>query len=51
MQITNNIGTFLLCAYLILVGVTGIFGLSLGGIAILVPALALAAGVLLLMGR
>lgn len=51
MKITNNIGTFLLCIYLILLGITGIFAINLGGLSILLPALALSAGVLLLIGK
>ena len=47
----RNLGHLLLALYLILVGVTGAFGINLGGLAILPAALALAAGVLLLLGK
>jgi hypothetical protein len=51
MNFTKNIGMLLLAVYLIVVGLIGIFGISLGGIAILVPILALAAGIFILIGR
>ncbi len=41
----------LLAIYLIVVGVLAIFGVSLGGLSILVPILAVAAGICLLMGK
>lgn len=47
----RNLGQLLLAIYLILVGIVGAFGISLGGLAIVVPILALAAGVLLLLGK
>ena len=46
-----RIGMILLAVYLILIGVMGFFGVSLGHLSFLKPALALAAGVLLLIGR
>lgn len=51
MNFPKSIGMILLAIYLILVGLMGLAGLSLGGAAILVPILALAAGVLILLGR
>lgn len=51
MNFTKNIGMLLLAIYLIVVGLIGIFGISLGGIAILMPILALAAGIFILIGR
>ena len=47
----RNLGHLLLAIYLILVGVVGAFGISLGQLNIVVPILALAAGVLLLLGK
>ncbi len=51
MNFTKNIGMLLLAIYLILVGLIGIFGISLGGLGILLPILALAAGICILIGR
>ena len=51
MNITKNIGMLLLAIYLILIGVIGIAGLNLGQFSLLMPALALAAGVLILIGK
>jgi hypothetical protein len=48
MTFTRNIGMLLLAIYLIVVGLVGIFGLALG---ILLPALALVAGIFILVGR
>ena len=50
-MITKNIGMLLLALYLILVGIIGIFGISLGAASILVPILALIAGILILLGK
>lgn len=47
----KNIGMLLLAIYLILIGVIGTFGISLGQLTILVPILAIAAGVCLLIGK
>ena len=41
----------LLAIYLIVVGLIGVFGFSLGQLGILVPLLALVAGILILIGR
>lgn len=51
MQITKNIGMLLLAIYLILIGVMSLFGINLGELNVLVPMLALASGVLILIGR
>ena len=48
---TKNVGMLLLAIYLILAGLIGIFGISLGQLSILMPILALAAGVMILIGR
>jgi hypothetical protein len=48
---TKNIGMLLLAIYLIVAGLIGIFGISLGQLGILLPALALAAGIMILIGR
>ncbi|HKP93323.1 MAG TPA: hypothetical protein VJS88_05460 [Chthoniobacterales bacterium] len=50
-MITKNIGMLVLAIYLILVGLVGIFGISLGAASILLPILALVAGILILLGK
>ncbi len=50
-MITKNIGMLLLAIYLIIVGLVGIFGISLGAASILIPILALVAGILILIGK
>lgn len=47
----KNIGMLLLSIYLIVIGVIGAFGISLGQLTIVVPILAIAAGVALLIGK
>lgn len=47
----RNLGNLLLAIYLILVGVTALFSIRLGEAAIVMPILALAAGILLLLGK
>ena len=47
----KNIGLTLLAVYLIVFGVVGIFGISLGQLSIVLPILALAAGICLLIGK
>ena len=47
----KNIGMLLLAIYLILIGVIGAFGISLGQLSIVTPVLAIAAGVCLLIGK
>lgn len=51
MNITKNIGMLLLAIYLILVGVSGAFSFNLGQLSVAVPIFALAAGILILIGR
>ncbi|MFZ5855320.1 MAG: hypothetical protein ACOYZ6_00685 [Chloroflexota bacterium] len=51
MKLNKNLGVLLLAIYLILVGLQGLFGFSLGGLSILVPICALIAGILLLLNR
>ena len=48
MDITKNLGMLLLAIYLIISGLMGLLGFSLG---ILMPILALAAGILILIGK
>ena len=50
-MITKNIGMLLLAIYLILVGIIGIFSMSLGAANMLLPILALIAGILILIGK
>lgn len=51
MTITKNYGMLALAIYLILVGLSGVFGINLGQLNVLVPILALVAGVLILIGK
>jgi hypothetical protein len=51
MNIVKNLGMLLLAIYLIVVGLIGLFGISLGQLSILVPILAIVAGVLILIGK
>ena len=51
MNITKNLGMLLLAIYLIIGGLIGVFGIHLGQLSILVPILAIAAGVCLLLGK
>jgi hypothetical protein len=48
MNITKNLGMLLLAIYLIISGLMGLLGFSLG---ILMPILGLAAGILILIGK
>jgi hypothetical protein len=48
---TKNLGMLLLAIYLIIVGLIGTFGFSLGQLSILVPILAITAGVMILIGK
>ena len=50
-MITKNVGMLLLAIYLILVGIMGIFGMTLGALSILLPILALVAGIMILLGK
>jgi hypothetical protein len=50
-MITKNIGMLLLAIYLILVGLIGLTGMTLGGAGILLPILALIAGIMILLGK
>ncbi|MEA3213436.1 MAG: hypothetical protein QOE70_6493 [Chthoniobacter sp.] len=47
----KNFGFLLLAIYLIIIGLIGVAGISLGQLAIVVPILALAAGICLLLGK
>ena len=51
MNIVKNLGMLLLAIYLIVVGLIGLFGMSLGQLTILVPILALVAGIVILIGK
>lgn len=50
MNFTKNRGILALAIYLIVVGFMGAFGVTLGALSILVPILAIVAGILLLLG-
>lgn len=47
----RSLGQTLLAVYLIMIGVIALFGISLGKLAIVMPVLALVAGIFLLMGK
>ena len=51
MNVTKNIGMLCLAIYLIIVGLIGTFGISLGQLSVLVPILAIVTGILILIGR
>ncbi len=51
MKLPKNLGMLLLAIYLVIVGLMGLVGISLGSLSIIVPILALVAGILLLLGR
>jgi len=51
MQFAKNIGMSLLGVWLIVNGLIGLLGLSFQGLGMLMAILALAAGILILMGR
>lgn len=51
MKITRNLGLLLLAIYLIIIGLTGLLDLRLGQAALLMPILALASGILILIGK
>ncbi len=51
MNIPKNLGMLLLAIYLVIGGLIGVFGIHLGQLSMVVPLLALAAGVLLLLGK
>jgi hypothetical protein len=50
-MITKNIGMLVLAIYLILTGIIAIFHVSLGTAIIVLPILALVAGILILIGK
>jgi hypothetical protein len=47
----KNTGIILLAVYLIIIGLMGVFGVSLGHLHILIPLLALIAGICILLGK
>ena len=51
MAITKNLGMLVLAIYLIVVGALGLGVISIGGLGPVVALLAVAAGVLILLGR
>jgi hypothetical protein len=51
MKLPSNLGMLLLGIWLIISGAVLLLGISLGGLAILMPILAIIAGVLIIMGR
>lgn len=51
MRFTQNLGMLLLAIWLILDGLIGLLGLSFSGLPLIMAILAIAAGVLILIGR
>lgn len=51
MNCPKNIGMILLAIYLVLIGLIGLFGINLGQLSILLPILALAAGIFIFIGK
>lgn len=51
MRLPKNLGMILLAVWLILVGLTALFSISFAGLPVVMGILALAAGILLLLGR
>ena len=51
MKTPGRIGTLLLAIYLIIAGIVGLGGASLGQLSVLMPILAIAAGACLLSGK
>jgi len=51
MKIIKTPGHLVLAIYLILVGLIGLFGINLGQLSIVLPLLALVAGILILIGK
>lgn len=51
MKIIRTPGLLLLAIYLIIFGLVGLFGIRLGQLSIIVPVLALGAGILILIGK
>ncbi len=47
----KNLGIFLLAIYLVVIGLMGLFGINLGQLNILLPLLALVAGICLLLQK
>ena len=51
MHLTHNLGMILLAIWLILYGLIALLGLSFSGLPVIMAILAIAAGVLILLGR
>jgi len=51
MHLTHNLGMILLAIWLILYGLIALLGLSFSGLGVIMAILAIAAGVLILLGR
>ncbi len=51
MKLPSSLGMLLLGIWLIISGALPLLGINLGGLAILVPILAIIAGILILLGR
>ena len=51
MNVSRNRGLLALGIYLVLIGVIQLFGISLGQLSLIVPVLAIVAGILLILGK
>jgi hypothetical protein len=51
MKVIRTPGLLLLAIYLILIGLIGLFHINLGALSIVMPLLALVAGILILIGK
>ena len=51
MNISRNRGLLVLGIYLVIIGVIQLFGISLGQLSVIVPVLAIVAGILLILGK
>lgn len=51
MNLTKNLGMLMLAIYLLVIGVTGLFGIHLGALSFVIPLLAIVSGIVILMGK
>ncbi len=51
MKLTRNLGMLVLAIYLIVIGIAGLGVVSIGGLGTITAVLAVAAGILILIGR
>lgn len=51
MNVSRNRGLLILGIYLVLVGLIQLFGISLGQLSLIIPVIAVVAGILLILGK